>query len=83
MENNENVEKERYDEKHKSVEAVATPITTKMYQSGDSTGMHRGTPGGTSGGKPDSLPGRWCFRYGRSCKKIGVVDVLAQFNLRE
>ena len=30
MENNENAEKERYDEKHKSVEAVATPITTKM-----------------------------------------------------
>nr|AXI91577.1 heat shock protein [Gracilaria vermiculophylla] len=45
MEDNESAEKEEYDEKQKSVEAVATPIITKMYQSGDGAGM----PGGMGG----------------------------------
>lgn len=39
METNEGAEKEEYDEKQKSVEAVATPIITKMYQDGGGAGM--------------------------------------------
>lgn len=48
MEENENAEKEEYEEKQKSVESVATPIITKMYQSGDGAGM-----GGGMGGMPN------------------------------
>lgn len=39
MESNENAEKEEYEAKQKSVEAIATPIITKMYQaSGEGAG---------------------------------------------
>lgn len=47
MEENDNAEKEEYDEKQKSVESVATPIITKMYQSGE----------GGMGGMPGGMPG--------------------------
>lgn len=50
MESNESAEKEEYDEKQKSVEAVATPIITKMYQSGDAAGAMPGMGG--MGGAP-------------------------------
>lgn len=45
MDENDTAEKEEYDEKQKSVEAVATPIITKMYQSGDGAGMPAGMAG--------------------------------------
>lgn len=50
MEENETAEKEEYEEKQKSVESVATPIITKMYQSGEGAGA--GMPG-MGGGMPD------------------------------
>lgn len=49
MESNENAEKEEYDEKQKSVESVATPIITKMYQGGDGGAGMGGMPGGMPG----------------------------------
>eukprot|EP00178_Gracilaria_changii_P024161 TRINITY_DN728_c0_g1_i1.p2 TRINITY_DN728_c0_g1~~TRINITY_DN728_c0_g1_i1.p2 ORF type:complete len:657 (+),score=147.09 TRINITY_DN728_c0_g1_i1:8110-10080(+) len=54
MEDNENAEKEEYDEKQKSIEAIATPIITKMYQSGDGAGAmpNMGGMGGMGGGAP-------------------------------
>lgn len=60
MEENETAEKEEYEEKQKSVESVATPIITKMYQSGDGAGMpgmggmpDMGAAGGATGGGED------------------------------
>ena len=53
MEENESAEKEEYDEKQKSVESVATPIITKMYQGGDGAGMPgMGGMGGAGGAEP-------------------------------
>lgn len=49
MEDNENAEKEEYDEKQKSVEAIATPIITKMYQSGDGAMPDMSGMGGAGG----------------------------------
>lgn len=52
MESNETAEKEEFDSKQKEVEGVATPIITKMYQSGDMGSMPGmgGMPG--AGGAP-------------------------------
>lgn len=49
MEENESAEKEEYEEKQKSVEGVATPIITKMYQAGGG----EGGPMPGMGGMPD------------------------------
>ncbi|KAI0563863.1 HSP 70-1 [Gracilaria domingensis] len=60
MEDNETAEKEEYDEKQKSIEAVATPIITKMYQSGEggAGGMPgMGGMGGMGGGAPAGAGG--------------------------
>ncbi|CDF32645.1 Heat Shock Protein 70, HSP70 [Chondrus crispus] len=59
MEENETAEKEEYEQKQKSVESVATPIITKMYQSGDGAGMPGGMPnmGGAAGAAPTASGG--------------------------
>lgn len=70
MEENESAEKEEYEEKQKAVESVATPIITKMYQSGDASGM----PG--MGGMPDmggAAPGAGAGQGGEDVE-ISEVD---------
>lgn len=59
MEENETAEKEEYEQKQKSVESVATPIITKMYQSGDGAGMPGGMPdmSGAAGAAPTASGG--------------------------
>lgn len=55
MEDNESAEKEEYEAKQKEIEAIATPVITKMYQS--EGGGAGGMPGGMGGGaEADAAP---------------------------
>ena len=52
---NQLAEVDEFNEKQKEVEAVCSPVITKLYQSAG--GMPGGMPGGMSGGMPGGAPG--------------------------
>eukprot|EP01132_Coremiostelium_polycephalum_P004920 gene4920-6134_t len=61
LDGNQQAEKEEFEDKMKSLEAIVNPIMTKMYQEAGGQGM----PGGMPGGMPEEAP-----------KKSGTVDEL-------
>jgi heat shock 70kDa protein 1/2/6/8 len=68
LDKNQTAEKEEFEHKQKEVEAICTPIITKMYQGAG------GAPGGMPGGMPGGFPGAGAAGGAPGGKKGGAAD---------